>query len=212
MLPEITIRILAATMAVCHAGAWVLASRWVRAGKTATLRARFGTEKDRGRRVLSVAGDVALVAVLVYPVVVVAVPSISYGTAVDWSGSFARGIQAFGLAAWIVGLALALWSTRTLGRYVAVDGVAVDHELVTHGPYAWIRHPLYTAFIWIGFGAALLFVSYLILALAALIAANALQWARIEERLFSSSSGFGASYRVYMERTGRFLPRRGASR
>jgi protein-S-isoprenylcysteine O-methyltransferase Ste14 len=207
VLAEKTIRIVAAAMAVCDAGAWVLVSRWERGGRDAKLRETFGSRTHLGTRVLSVAGDTALIAALVYPVLVAAAPSVSYGTATQWSGHFGPVIQMLGIAAWSAGLALALWSARTIGPYVAVDGIAVDHQLVTRGPYGRVRHPLYAAFVLIGVGVALVFLSYLVLALAALVAVNAVQWARLEDRLLGSAHGFGTRYEAYMAHTGRFLPR-----
>jgi protein-S-isoprenylcysteine O-methyltransferase Ste14 len=207
VLAEATIRIVAGTLAACNAGAWVLVSRWERGGRDAKLRATFGSQTNLGTRIISVAGDTALIGALVYPALVVALPSISYGTVTQWSGHLGSAIQILGLVAWAVGLLLALWSARTLGPYVAVDGIAVDHRLVTGGPYGRIRHPLYAAFVLIGFGVALAFLSYLVLALALLVAVNAVQWARLEDRLLGSPHGFGTQYEAYRAHTGRFLPR-----
>lgn len=44
-----------------------------------------------------------------------------------------------------VGIAFSLWSIVVLGRhYDLVLEVHADHELVTRGPYALVRHPVYT--------------------------------------------------------------------
>jgi protein-S-isoprenylcysteine O-methyltransferase Ste14 len=43
-------------------------------------------------------------------------------------------------------VALSWWATRHLGRhwrYLAT--LSANHELVTTGPYAWIRHPMYVS-------------------------------------------------------------------
>jgi protein-S-isoprenylcysteine O-methyltransferase Ste14 len=45
-------------------------------------------------------------------------------------------------------LAFFTWSVRTLGtNYRGGVGLYAEHELVTHGPYRRLRHPIYTAFI-----------------------------------------------------------------
>lgn len=79
------------------------------------------------------------------------------------------------------------------------------HQLVTHGPYRWIRHPLYT------FG-SIFFLSLAVMTglwwLAALMALGGigLAWRtpREERHLLAA---FGDDYRQYMARTGRYLPR-----
>ncbi len=79
------------------------------------------------------------------------------------------------------------------------------HRLVTHGPYRWIRHPLYT------FG-SIFFLSLAVMTglwwLAALMALGGigLAWRtpREERHLLAA---FGDDYRQYMARTGRYLPR-----
>lgn len=80
-----------------------------------------------------------------------------------------------------------------------------QHTLVTHGPYRLVRHPMYAA------GAAL-FAAYALLAAnwfvasccAACFAVLAIRVRREEANLLVR---FGDEYRVYMTRTGRFLPR-----
>jgi protein-S-isoprenylcysteine O-methyltransferase Ste14 len=84
--------------------------------------------------------------------------------------------------------------------------VASDHELITAGPYARIRHPIYAGVIFLTAGTALVFLNVVLAAwtIPVLVVAN--YRARKEERLLSSPEGFGAQYRAYMARTGRFLP------
>lgn len=81
-------------------------------------------------------------------------------------------------------------------------------QIVTYGPYRWVRHPFYVSFLLSLLGALLFFphpamvftlvYGYLILNYTA---------AREERRL--QASQFGAEYEAYMRQTGRFLPRGG---
>lgn len=81
-------------------------------------------------------------------------------------------------------------------------------QIVTYGPYRWVRHPFYVSFLLALFGALFFFQNpatvftliygYLILNYTA---------AREERRL--KASQFGAEYEAYMRQTGRFLPRGG---
>ncbi|MBN1138961.1 MAG: isoprenylcysteine carboxylmethyltransferase family protein [Anaerolineae bacterium] len=81
-----------------------------------------------------------------------------------------------------------------------------EHSLVTAGPYRWVRHPMYTALFLLGVGFLLLTANWavgvpLIVALPAIVASRVGN----EERMMVEQ--FGADYRAYMARTGRFLPR-----
>lgn len=79
-------------------------------------------------------------------------------------------------------------------------------SIVTYGAYTRIRHPFYASFI-LAFIGAFLFAPQiwtLLWLLAGFTILN-LTAAREEGRL--STSGFGAEYRDYMRRTGRFFPR-----
>ena len=53
-----------------------------------------------------------------------------------------------GLILAILGLALAIWARTTLGRNWSGDvTIKKDHELITAGPYEYVRHPIYTAML-----------------------------------------------------------------
>ena len=60
------------------------------------------------------------------------------GTHPAWGVPLGLGLQLAGLAAWAVTFAV-------LGRSFGL--VAADRGLVTRGPYALVRHPLYTTFL-----------------------------------------------------------------
>jgi protein-S-isoprenylcysteine O-methyltransferase Ste14 len=109
-------------------------------------------------------------------------------------------------------MAVLLWSSRVMGRHLAIEGLAEDHELVTHGPYRYVRHPVYASFAAIAIGTALVFRSFVLLGLSVMLAVTEQWWANTEERLLGSSEGFGEVYSTYAARTGRFLPRPGRPR
>ncbi|HEX6261759.1 MAG TPA: isoprenylcysteine carboxylmethyltransferase family protein, partial [Actinomycetota bacterium] len=116
-------------------------------------------------------------------------------------------LQAGGLALWMLGVAVLLWASWVMKRYLAVDGLAEEHELVTHGPYRYLRHPVYVSFAAIAIGTALVFRSFIVLGLSVVLMATGRWWADAEERLLASPEAFGDAYRTYAVRTGRFLPR-----
>jgi len=109
----------------------------------------------------------------------------------------------FGLA----GLALIAWAQRALGAAwaVAAEPAAEDH-LIQHGPYRFVRHPIYTGFLLV-FGSTLL-ISANALVGGLFIAMSGVEViGRVRAEEASLLGRFGASYGRYMETTGRFLPR-----
>lgn len=70
-----------------------------------------------------------------------------------------------GFLLYSLGLILYLWAWMTLGRYYNVaSGFGVrlfaDHQLITEGPYAWVRHPMYLGFQLAAFGGVFLFKTW----------------------------------------------------
>ncbi len=109
-----------------------------------------------------------------------------------------------------VGLAsLAFW-TRVqveLGKqWSAQLQVRETHQLVTSGPYARVRHPLYAAMFGYGIGVALVTAHWVFIGLALLVIGGGLVRVPREEQMMIEE--FGEAYRVYMQGTGRFWPPR----
>lgn len=193
---------LAALMAATNAVAWVLWSRWERPGYDLELRARVNPLPLIGR-----GGDLVQIVPFVYPVLAAIGPGWAYEGWLNWSTDLDLALQVAGLAFWALGIAVGLWAARAIGGYGAISGVTADHQLVSDGPYRYVRHPIYTALIAIAAGTTLVFRSYLLLVVAALFVFAYLWWAAAEEKLLSSPEGLGDDYRTYASRTGRFLPR-----
>jgi protein-S-isoprenylcysteine O-methyltransferase Ste14 len=98
------------------------------------------------------------------------------------------------------------WVLRTLGSNVSETVLTKEqHELVTSGPYRWVRHPLYVAgiglFLSLGLLAASLFI--LIWTAVALVAVRLFVVPREESALISK---FGDAYQRYQARTGALVP------
>lgn len=55
---------------------------------------------------------------------------------------------ALGLAITIAGLAFTIWARFTIGRnWSATVTIKAQHELICKGPYALVRHPIYSGFL-----------------------------------------------------------------
>lgn len=104
------------------------------------------------------------------------------------------------------GLTLAIWARRQLGsNWSAAIIIKVDHQLIRTGPYALIRHPIYSGILVAMLGTALVIGSYRGLVAVALLLGGLLWKARREERILGRE--FGEAFERYRERTGIWLPR-----
>lgn len=139
-------------------------------------------------------------------------PLIGYLIVPEWV-SWAR----VDLPDWLhwVGAALAIallpmvyWVLSSIGNNISpVQVTRQNHQLVTDGPYKFVRHPLYTV------GTALMLAIAMLTGLwwvgvGMLIAFVAL-WLRTSKEEAWLIETFGDAYRDYMKRTGRFLPKLG---
>jgi len=107
----------------------------------------------------------------------------------------------------ILGLLLLIWVQHSLGKqFSATLQVRHNHNLVITGPYRRVRHPMYTALILLWFGLSVVSANWFII-LWMLVGAMGIirDRAPLEEAMMLET--FGDTYREYMRRTGRFLPR-----
>ena len=80
------------------------------------------------------------------------------------------------------------------------------HTLVTHGPYRWVRHPMYTV-LYIHLLAIFLLTGNWLIAGTLLVAQTIIIVLRLNNEEAAMVEKFGDRYRYYMEQTGRFLPK-----
>jgi protein-S-isoprenylcysteine O-methyltransferase Ste14 len=101
---------------------------------------------------------------------------------------------------------LIMWSLHALGKNLT-DTVVTrrEHTLVTSGPYRWVRHPFYDAMALCIVATSLVAANWFVLLSGTLAFALIVVRTRTEEEYLLAR--FGDSYRTYMQRTGRFVPR-----
>ena len=103
-----------------------------------------------------------------------------------------------------LGIGLAILARAYLGRNWGTPMSRKENpELITGGPYAFIRHPIYSGIILAMFGSAIA-TSLLWLAPVLLLVAYFIYSARREEALMSEQ--FPQQYRAYMTRTKMLVP------
>ena len=107
----------------------------------------------------------------------------------------------------LISLLLLVWVHSALGRHFNTTLVLrSDHQLVTHGPYRYVRHPMYSAFTLLFAGMFLLSANLLLGALGAVIflflilSRTPREEAQLRER-------FGAAYDEWRAHTGALFPR-----
>lgn len=105
----------------------------------------------------------------------------------------------------LTGGLLGAWAKHTLGRLFSVHlGVQEGHRLITRGPYAIVRHPIYLAIIYYILGSALAFNDAGLLVLTIAFLVFFLVQLRFEEEIFARH--FGDEYRRYQERVPALFP------
>jgi protein-S-isoprenylcysteine O-methyltransferase Ste14 len=111
-----------------------------------------------------------------------------------------------GLLIGVGSVAFWTWTHVALGRFWSAQlTLRQDHQLVTVGPYRWVRHPMYAAlFVWITC-VALVAANWLFVVFA--LATIAMLLARTPKEEAMMLQAFGARYSAYASRTGRFFPK-----
>ncbi len=126
---------------------------------------------------------------------------------ITWSGfALPWWLRWAGVGLALGGLLLRVWAHLALGRnyawYMLIQG---SQQLVTHGPYSRVRHPMYAAALLLTFGISLAVASWLTSALLIVPAFMTLAW-RLDREEAMLVKQFGEEYREYQRRTGRLLP------
>lgn len=110
-----------------------------------------------------------------------------------------------GLALTIAGLAFAIAARVFIGRnWSGMVTVKKDHKLVRNGPYALVRHPIYTGTLLALLGTAIVFgetQGLLVVALATLIL-----WIKSRREELFMTEEFGEEYRQYKQKVKALIP------
>ena len=104
------------------------------------------------------------------------------------------------------GVAVAIWARQHLGKYWSAQvTIRAGHELIRTGPYARIRHPIYTGMLLALVGTVLVIGEYRALAALAIAVFGFARKARKEESFLATQ--FGPAFKEHRRLTGFFLPR-----
>ena len=93
-----------------------------------------------------------------------------------------------GVALVIAGLAFAIWARVHLGgNWSGTVTVKQGHELIRSGPYAWVRHPIYTGLITAVFGTAVASGTMPAAVGLAIVTASLVRKSRVEEEFMRNT-------------------------
>lgn len=113
-------------------------------------------------------------------------------------------LDSIGVALAVIGVALAIWARVHLGRNWGMPmSIKEKPDLVTSGPYAYIRHPIYTGILMAFIGSAFVngvfwFIPFVIFTVYFIYAAKS------EEILMQKE--FPNQYPAYMKKTKMLIP------
>lgn len=114
-------------------------------------------------------------------------------------------VTSAGLALTMLGGCLAIHSRILLGRnWSATVQLKESHELITGGPYRWVRHPIYTGFLLMFLGNAVMIGEWRGLLAVAIVFASF--WRKLQLEELWLVEHFGEPYRTYQARTKALLP------
>jgi protein-S-isoprenylcysteine O-methyltransferase Ste14 len=162
----------------------------------ATLKKREEGLMSKISGILGLVGFAAVIAFVVSPGWL-AFASLTFPIWLRWGG----------VALALAGFAVLQWAQVTLGEsWSDTPRMMKEQTLITSGPYRFVRHPIYTAFVLI-LGSTFLisanwFIGFAWLGMTVLEVASRIGF---EESLMLEY--FGDQYREYMKKTGRLLPR-----
>lgn len=144
----------------------------------------------------------------------------AHGVWLTWSGLSPQLIPPQGaatIAAETVGTLVIVLAIAMMAATMATNRVPLalwhqdgerntPRQIVTYGPYRWVRHPFYVSFILLSIGTAFIVRDAVSMA-AVPLGLLSLDWTVRHEEQKLLASPLGDEYGAYRARTGRFVPR-----
>ncbi|MBX5156196.1 MULTISPECIES: protein-S-isoprenylcysteine O-methyltransferase [unclassified Rhizobium] len=136
------------------------------------------------------------------------IPAIYVATGFPLAADYPPHLWAVALGAIL--LVCAMWVFRrthkALGKNWSITlEIREKHKLISQGPYALVRHPMYTSFLLMGLGQAFLLSNW-VAGLAGLLGAGILFFLRVDKEERMMLDVFGPEYQAYMDKTKRIIP------
>jgi protein-S-isoprenylcysteine O-methyltransferase Ste14 len=168
---------------------------WWAMSKNVKETERSETGPSRLVRMVAILGAIALLWLPSVPLPLLSQRFLPLGLWCFWSGA----------AVTAVGLLFSVWARRDLGaNWSQAVTLKQGHELITSGPYALVRHPIYTGLL-LGFlGSAVARGEWRGLLAIALVFATLWHKLRLEEKWMRAQ--FGEPYEAYSRQVAALVP------
>jgi protein-S-isoprenylcysteine O-methyltransferase Ste14 len=119
------------------------------------------------------------------------------------------GMLVLGSLLYFPGMCFLVWARLTLGKnYFVSSGFGVqlfkDHQLITNGPYAIVRHPMYVGLILAALGSLLIYFTWTTVYFACYAPLMIVRARREETALLAE---FGKQWQEYCQHVQAFIPR-----
>ena len=122
----------------------------------------------------------------------------------EYKDSF-RSMRLAGLLVYVVFSWIQIWASKKLGsNYSTEIMVTKNHQLITKGPFKFIRHPQYLSQFLMDLGAGVATFSVILIPLALIELPFLILRANLEEKLLAKH--FNTSFDSYKKKTGFMIP------
>ncbi|HTY60863.1 MAG TPA: isoprenylcysteine carboxylmethyltransferase family protein [Acidobacteriota bacterium] len=156
---------------------------------------RLEPASSRLARLVLMVCAIALICLTRVPIPLLNERFLPHGTWAFWSGA----------AITACGLLFSVWARRHLGRnWSQAVTLKKDHELITSGPYALVRHPIYTGLVLGILGSAVARGEWRGIVAVALVFVALWRKLRLEEKWMREQ--FGESYEAYSQKVAALVP------
>lgn len=114
-------------------------------------------------------------------------------------------LRIIGLLIYLVFSWVQIWATKVLGENYTQDiAIKKNHQLITNGPFKFVRHPQYLSQILLDIGGAAATLSFILAPLALIQIPFLFLRASFEDKLLEKH--FGENFRLYKKKSGMILP------
>ncbi|MDR3609933.1 MAG: isoprenylcysteine carboxylmethyltransferase family protein [Ignavibacteriaceae bacterium] len=113
--------------------------------------------------------------------------------------------RSVGLILYIIFSWVQIWSFKSLGEFYSQEILIYkNHDLISKGPYKFLRHPQYLAQMLVDLGGGIAVMSYLLLPVAIIEIPFLIMRALLEEKLLEKN--FKERFAEYKKKTGFLIP------